>query len=190
MNVLQRWVELVDIEIVGSRGREEGHRHARGLLQLVDRVEGRKLVHLDLAPAELELTRVLVGHERPRHAVEIRLALLPVEGVPLERDRLADDPLVPHERTGSHGMLVERLPRLAAEVLRDDPVREERDVGDERRPREFEMEDDRARVGRVDALDRGVEIPPAFCLRPRVVDRELDIGRRHRLAVRELDAFA
>src|SRR6185437_1147760 len=76
------------------------------------------------------------------------------------------------------------------EVLRNDPVREERDVGDERRPLELEMKDDGARMGGRDALDRGVEISPALRLRPSVVDRELDVCRRHGLSVRELDALA
>jgi len=32
----------------------------------------------------------------------------------------------------------------------------------ERRPRKFEVEDDGARVGCVDALDRSIEVPPAL----------------------------
>jgi hypothetical protein len=140
------------------------------VLELRDRVERRELVDLDLPAAQLQLARVLVGHVRPGDRVEVRLPLLPVERVALQRDRLPDDALVPHERTGADRVLVELGARLAREVVRDDPVREQADVGEEWRPRELEVEDDGARIRRVDALDRRVEIAPALALGPRVVD--------------------
>ena len=49
VHVLQRGIKLVHLEVVGPRRGEERHRDAGRLLQLVDRVEGRELVDLNLA---------------------------------------------------------------------------------------------------------------------------------------------
>ena len=190
VDVGERCVGLVHVHVVGPRRREEEHLHARCVLQLLDRVEGRELVHLDLASAQLQLARVLIGDVGPLHSVEVRLALLPVVGVALEGHRLSDDALVPHEGARADRMLVEVSPLLAGEVLGDDPVREQGDVGEERPPWVLEVDDDRRLVRRLDALDGGVEVAPALVLGACVVDRELHVGRRHRLAVREAHALA
>ena len=190
MHVGERRVLLVHDEVVGTRRREQRHRHAVRVLQLRDRVERRELVHLDLVALELQPAGVLVGDVRPGDRVEVRLPLLPVVRVALEGDRLADDALVPHERPGADRVAVERLARLPGEVVRDDPVREQRDVGEERRPLVLQVDDDRVRARRGDVLDRGVEEAPALRLGAGIVERELDVGRGHRLPVRELDALA
>ena len=190
VHVLEGRVRLIHEQVVGPGRREKEHLHAGRALELLDRAEGRELVHLDLPAPQLQLAGVLVGDVRPRHPVEVRLALLPVVRIALEAHRLPHDPLVPHERARADRVLVELRPLLAGEVLGDDPVREEGGDGEERCPRVLEVEHDRRGVGRLDVLDADIDVPPALVLGARVVERELDVRRGHRFPVREADALA
>ncbi len=146
------------------------------------------LVDLGRAALEVQLPGVVTRHVVPGDAVQVGQALLPVVRVLHQLERLALVPEVPLERAGADRVGVELRLGLAAVVVRDDVVGEDRQVGEQRRPRELQVDDHG--VGRrvIDRGDRGVEVGPAGRGLAVLVDRELHVGRGHRLAVGELDA--
>ena len=181
---------LVEDDVVGARGREQLHRDAGRPLQRLDLGPGRELVDLRLPALQLQEARVVAGHVRPRDAVQVRLALLPVVAELDVLDLLAVRPVIPLERARADGSREERLLGLATVVLGQDRVVEERDVGDQRGPRELRLDHDRVLVLDGHALDRDVDVAPARLGVARGVDRELDVVGGHLLAGVELDALA
>ena len=190
VHVLKRLHGLVEGQVIGPGRVEQVHRDVRRGLQAAHRGPGRELVHLGLAALELQLPGVVAGHVGPGHAVEVRLALLPVVGVAHQLERAALVPEVPLERPGADRGVVELGLGLAAVVGGHDPVGEQRQVGEQRRPRVLEVDHHGAGGRRVDRLDGGVDVAPALGRGTGLVDGELHVGRRHRLAVGELHPLA
>ncbi len=188
VHVLERLVQLVESQVVGLGGVEQVHVDALRGLQAGHCGPGGELVDLRLAALELQLPGVVVRDVGPGDAVQVRQPLLPVERVPDQLERLALVPEAPLERAGADRVGVELVLGLAAVVVRHDPVGEDRQVGEQRRPRELEVDDDGLGRGRVHRLDGRVQVGPALRRLAVLVDRELHVRGRQRLAVGELDA--
>ena len=140
VHVVERRLLLVKCHVVGARRVEQAHGDAGGGLERGNARPGGELVDLRLAALELELPRVVARRVGPGHAVQVRQARLPVVRVLYQLERLALVPVVPLERAGADRRLVEGGLGLAAVVVRHDVVREQRQVGEQRGPRELEAD--------------------------------------------------
>ena len=156
-------------------------------LQLGHRGPGRELVDLGLAAGHLELPGVVVGHVGPGHAVQVRLARLPVVGVLDELERAALVPVVELERAGADRRVVERGRGLAAVVVGHDAVGEQRQVGQDGRPLVLQVDHHRVGGRGGHRLDGGVDVAPALGGGHRLLQAELHVLGRHGRAVGELD---
>ena len=130
------------------------------------------------------------GDEPEDDLVEVRLAGLPVVGVAGQRDhRALLLPALEHERAGPDRVGEELLLGDAVEVLGQDGVRVDREVGEQRRPRLRERDLDGPASARLDVLDGEVEeAHGAGLARACAVERPGHVVGRHGLAVGEHDA--
>ncbi len=167
----------------GSSWRRVPGAFAVGLEQCVGHVEA----DVGVAVRDLQHAGVVVGDVVHRHAVDPRHRALPVVRVPLQRDRLARDLGLEHERSGADRVLGEVLAQLLVDRLRDDPAHRVPDGLREHRLHVLQVDAHRRRVERLHRVDRAEERVLAVDLRVgEALERELDVVRRHLVAGGEL----
>ncbi len=157
-----------------------------------DLLERHALGDVGLAGADLQHAGVVVRDVVEAHRVEVRLALVPVVRVALHRQVGAAHPLVDDERAGRHRVLEVLLALLQEQLLRDDRGGEHADVREQGADRASEVDPDRARAGRPDALEpereRGDVDVQLRVHEP--TEREDDVLGREQVAVREAHSGA
>ncbi len=183
--------QLVEEEEVDRPRRVDTDAHVAVALECLDLGRREGIDDLDLAALQLQHTLVVIADELEDDLVDVRLAALPVVVVASERDQRALlRPLLQHERAGTDGIGEELLLRHAAQVLGEDGVRVDRQVGEQRRPRLRERDLDGASVDGRHVRDGEVqEAHGPGLAEPCTVEGPGHVVGRHRLAVGERDAL-